>query len=78
MNFENMPELHTRYGYDFVILAIKFICFWLFEIPLAWALAHPLGLGPTGVFIAVTAGFSLLAVVSLFVFRGGRWKTKRI
>jgi Mg2+ and Co2+ transporters len=30
MNFENMPELHTRYGYDFVILAIKFICFWLF------------------------------------------------
>jgi len=30
MNFENMPELHTRYGYYFVILAIAFICFWLF------------------------------------------------
>ena len=30
MNFENMPELHTRYGYYFVVLAIAMICFWLY------------------------------------------------
>jgi magnesium transporter len=30
MNFENMPELHTRYGYYFVIIAILMICFWLY------------------------------------------------
>ena len=33
---------------------INFICFWLLEIPLAWLLAHHTGLGPSGVFIAMT------------------------
>jgi Na+-driven multidrug efflux pump len=48
--------------------------FWLWEIPLAWALAHPLGMGPVGAFIAVTVAFSSLAVVSALVFRRGKWK----
>lgn len=51
-------------------------CFWLFEIPLAYLLARPLGLGPKGVFAAITLAFSLLAVVSVLVFRQGRWKTR--
>ena len=36
----------------------------MLEIPLAWVLAYPLGFGPTGVFIAVSVAFSVLAVVS--------------
>lgn len=48
--------------------------FWLLEIPLAWLLAHPWGMGPTGVFVAIALAFSLLAVVSAAVFRRGRWK----
>ena len=32
---------------------MNFFCFWLGQVPLAWLLAKPLGLGPTGVFIAV-------------------------
>jgi Na+-driven multidrug efflux pump len=47
---------------------------WVFEIPLAYFLAVPAKFGPTGVFIALTAAFSLLAVVSILVFRRGRWK----
>jgi putative MATE family efflux protein len=50
--------------------------FWLFEIPLAWALAHPVGMGPQGVFVAIAVAFSVLAVVSGLVFRRGRWKTR--
>ena len=50
------------------------ICFWLFELPLAWVLADPVGLGPTGAFIACLAAFSLLAVASGWVFRRGAWK----
>ena len=50
------------------------ICFWLFELPLAWLLADPVGLGPTGAFIAILAAFSLLAVASGWVFRRGAWK----
>jgi len=53
---------------------INLFCFWLWEIPLAWLMAGPLGLGPTGVFVAVLVGFSTMAVVSLVLFRRGRWK----
>jgi Na+-driven multidrug efflux pump len=48
--------------------------FWVFEIPLAYFLAVTSHVGPSGVFIALTAAFSLLAVVSILLFRRGRWK----
>jgi putative MATE family efflux protein len=57
---------------------INLACYWLWEIPLAWLLARPLGLGPTGVFISVLVGFSTLAVVSVVLFRRGRWKAVRV
>jgi putative MATE family efflux protein len=57
---------------------INLVCFWLWEIPLAWMLALRLGFGPSGVFTAVTIAFSTLAVVSAIVFRRGRWKLKRV
>ena len=55
---------------------LNFGVFWLFEIPLAWWLAHPLGMGPTGVFVAIAVAFSVLAVVSGILFRRGAWKTR--
>jgi len=57
---------------------INLFCLWLFEIPLAWLLARPLGFGPTGVFIAVSLAFSVLALVSGWIFSQGWWKTKRV
>jgi hypothetical protein len=51
---------------------------WMLELPLAWALAHPLGFGPTGVFVAVSVAFSTLAFVSGYLFSKGTWKTKRV
>jgi putative MATE family efflux protein len=57
---------------------IHLVCLWMLEIPLAWVLAYPMGLGPTGVFVAVSIAFSALAVVSGFLFRLGWWKTKRV
>jgi putative MATE family efflux protein len=53
-------------------------CQWAFEIPLAWALAVPFGFGPTGVFIAVTAAFSTMSVVSAWLFKKGTWKQKSV
>lgn len=55
---------------------INLFVFWLWEIPLAYVLSVALGLGPRGVFIAITIAFSTLAVVSAAVFRQGRWKRK--
>ena len=57
---------------------LNFFCFWLGQVPLAWILAKPLGLGPLGVFIAVPASFSILALWSLVLFRKGRWKTQKV
>jgi putative MATE family efflux protein len=58
--------------------ALNVLCFWLWEIPLAYVLAKPVGLGPTGAFIAITIAFSTLAIVSAAIFRRGRWKTKTV
>ena len=55
---------------------INLFVFWIWEIPLAYVLSVMLGLGPRGVFIAITIAFSTLAVVSGAVFRQGRWKRK--
>jgi putative MATE family efflux protein len=57
---------------------INLCCFWLWEIPLAWVLAKPMGLGPQGVYIAMAVAFSTLAVVSAVLFRRGRWKARRL
>ena len=57
---------------------INLFVFWLWEIPLAYVLAVIMGLGPQGVFLAVTISFSIFAVVSAIIFRQGKWKTKRI
>jgi Na+-driven multidrug efflux pump len=79
------------YGYGMVLTAafngagdtwtptwIFLVCLWLWEIPLAWVLAYPLGMGPTGVFVAVSVAFSTLAFVSAWLFSKGNWKTKRL
>jgi putative MATE family efflux protein len=57
---------------------LNLFVFWLWEIPLAYVLAIYAGMGPHGVFLAVTIAFSTLAVVSAIVFRRGRWKTRRV
>jgi putative MATE family efflux protein len=49
-------------------------CFWLFEIPLAFALGRTLGYGPPGVFWAMAIAFSLMSVVAAALFRRGGWQ----
>ena len=57
---------------------INLACFWLWEIPLAYWLARGWGLGPQGVFVAITVGYSTLALVSVVLFKRGRWKLRRV
>lgn len=57
---------------------INLACFWIWQIPLAWLLAIHWGLGPVGVYWAITIAFSTLAVVSAIVFRRGTWKNARV
>ena len=57
---------------------LNLLCFWLWEIPVAWVLARHFNLGPQGVAWAVTIAFSTLAVASAVLFRRGRWKLKTV
>jgi Na+-driven multidrug efflux pump len=55
---------------------LNLLCFWLLQLPLAYALARSVDLGPTGVFVAAAIAESLLSVAAWLVFRRGRWKLK--
>lgn len=57
---------------------VNLFCYWMFQIPLAWTLARTAGLGPAGVFWAITIAESLVTVVSIAFFRRGRWKTRTV
>jgi putative MATE family efflux protein len=51
---------------------------WILQIPLAYLLAVTLGLGPAGVFISMAVSFSVLALISIVLFRKGTWKMVKI
>jgi Na+-driven multidrug efflux pump len=50
----------------------------MIQLPLAWWLAVSAGFGPRGVYLAICSAESLLAVVSVVLFRRGAWKRVRI
>ncbi len=45
---------------------------------MAWFLASPMGMGPRGAFVSVTVSYCLLAVVSMVLFRRGKWKLRTV
>jgi putative MATE family efflux protein len=57
---------------------INLLVFWVWEIPLAYLLAVTLNRGPLGVYIAITLAYSTLALVSAWLFRKGKWKTRKV
>jgi len=57
---------------------INLFCFWAWQLPLAYQLAHRSGWGPPGLFAAITISWSTYAVISAAIFRRGRWKLKKV
>ena len=57
---------------------INLICFWLFQIPLAYYLAKGLDWKATGAFIAIPVAESLIALVAWYYFKKGKWKTVEV
>lgn len=52
--------------------------FWLFEIPLAYALSRSGSIGANGIFVSVLSAYSLLALVAWLMFRRGTWQHQRV
>lgn len=57
---------------------VNFFCFWLLEIPLAYTLALRMGLKERGVFLAILLAESVAAIVSVVLFRQGKWREKKV
>ncbi len=57
---------------------INLFVFWGLQIPMAYFLAKYLKMGPLGVYIAIGIAESVLAVVSIIVFRRGKWKLVKV
>jgi putative MATE family efflux protein len=79
------------YAYEMVILqafngagdtitptVLNFFGFLLLEIPLAYAMAIPMGMHSNGVYWAITVAESAIAVVGVLLFRRGRWKERKV
>ncbi|MBU2020642.1 MAG: MATE family efflux transporter, partial [Bacteroidetes bacterium] len=54
---------------------INILVLWFMELPFAYYLAIPCDMGPKGVFISIAVCHSIHAIVSLFIFKRGKWKT---
>jgi putative MATE family efflux protein len=78
---------YVSYAYGMVVTAsfngagdtatptiLNLVSFWLCQIPLAWLLAFHTSLGPRGVFVSVVVSDTVLAVLSILLFRRGKWK----
>lgn len=57
---------------------INFFCFWVFQLPFAYLAAFTFDWGPSGIFIAITLAEILIAMVSIWLFKKGKWKTVQV
>ncbi len=55
---------------------LNILCFWMIEIPLAWSLAMHADWGQSGVYWSIIIAESVMALLAIWVFRKGKWKTK--
>ncbi len=61
-------------GDTFTPSMINLFCYWVVQLPLAFLLGRRMALGPNGIYLAVLATETLLALIAIYVFRLGRWK----
>jgi putative MATE family efflux protein len=73
-----MVQAFNGAGDTFTPTVINLFCYWLFQIPLAYALAISFDLGASGVFMAIPIAETLLTVLAILFFRRGRWKAMKV
>lgn len=57
---------------------INFFAFWVLEIPLAYVIAIVFNMGLVGACSTILIAESFLTLLSLYLFRKGKWKTRKV
>ena len=57
---------------------INFFAFWVLEIPLAYVIAIVFNMGLVGACTAILIAESFLTLLSLYLFKKGKWKTRKV
>lgn len=57
---------------------ISLFVFWLIQIPMAYLLAVELGWEGNGVFVSIAVSHSLYAIIAMWLFKKGKWKTVQV
>jgi putative MATE family efflux protein len=57
---------------------INFFGYWCFQIPLAWCLSHQFKLGQNGIFYSIIITETVVTLISIAMFKRGKWKTIKV
>ncbi|MFY0604244.1 MAG: MATE family efflux transporter [Flavobacteriaceae bacterium] len=57
---------------------INFVCFFLFQLPFAYLMSMYLDFGPVGVFWAITLAEVMIAIIGIWYFKKGKWKSVQV
>jgi putative MATE family efflux protein len=57
---------------------VNLFCFWLFQIPLAWAMSKYYLHEPKSIFISIVISGAVIAGVSFLLFKRGKWKMVKV
>lgn len=57
---------------------LNLFVFWMLQIPLAFVLAKIWKWGPTGVYVSICVAEGVLAIVSVIIFKKGKWKKMKV
>ncbi len=73
-----MPQAFNGAGDTLTPTKINFVCFWILEIPLAYFLAITLNIQENGIFWSIAVAESMAALIGIWLFRRGTWKTVKV
>jgi putative MATE family efflux protein len=73
-----LSQVLNGVGDTLPVMIFALLGMWLVQVPVAFLLSRYTDLGVAGVWWGMVAGVIVRAVVYLFYFRAGKWKTKKV
>ena len=73
-----LSQVLNGVGDTLPVMIFALLGMWIVQVPVAFLLSHYTDLGVAGVWWGMVAGVIVRAVVYLFYFRAGKWKTKKV